>query len=75
MYGIVNLQGRGGEVDFNKQDLLTCIKKLKPVLFNKIQFPLFNKNSSNSLTKSINILIPRFYLINHRLEVIRQYIK
>jgi serine protease inhibitor len=42
MYGIVNLQGRNGEVDFNKQDMLTSIKKLKPVLFNKIQFPLFN---------------------------------
>jgi serine protease inhibitor len=42
MYGIVNLQGRGGEVDFTKQDMLNCIKKLKPVLFNKIQFPLFN---------------------------------
>ena len=42
MYGIVNLQGRGGEVDFNKQDMLNCIKKLKPVLFNKIQIPLFN---------------------------------
>ena len=42
MYGIVNLQGRNGEVDFNKQDMLTSIKKLKPVLFNKIQVPLFN---------------------------------
>ena len=42
MYGIVNLQGRNGEVDFNKQDMLNCIKKLKPVLFNKIQIPLFN---------------------------------
>jgi hypothetical protein len=42
MYGIVNLDNRNDEVDFSKQDMLNCIKKLKPVLFNKIQFPLFN---------------------------------
>lgn len=39
MFGMIKIED---EINFKKQDLITAIKKLKPVFFNYIQFPMFN---------------------------------
>ena len=39
MFGLITLDG--GEINFNKKDLMNSTKNLKPVLFNYIQFPMF----------------------------------
>jgi hypothetical protein len=40
MFGIILLKGEG--VNFDRNELNNAIKKIKPVLFNQIRFPLFN---------------------------------
>jgi len=39
MFGMIKIDE---EINFKKQDLITATKKLKPVFFNYIQFPMFN---------------------------------
>jgi len=40
MFGIILLKGEG--VNFNRNELNSAIKRIKPVLFNQVRFPLFN---------------------------------
>jgi hypothetical protein len=43
MFGLILLKNNeNGQINFNRNDLNNATKKLKPVLFNHVQFPLFN---------------------------------